>query len=140
MKTFASASTLLFFLLLLSSNVMSLSKQVLYSSETLKSGDSLRSGGLVLTMQKDCNLVLRKDGSRKVLWESHSAKGHHQHCTLHLTNHGALEIKNGNHIIWNTKTNNEGYKDVYILVLMPPNAMEVVNGYEVVWSSAFWEP
>lgn len=139
MKSFASTSSLPF-LLLLSSKVLSLFKQVLSSFETLKSRVSLRLGGLELIMQKDCNLVLSSYRTSKVSWESYSAKGYHHHCTIHLTNHGALGTKNGNHIFWHIETYNNQYMEVYILLLMPPDAIEVVNSHEVAWSSAFSEP
>lgn len=97
---------------------------MLYSNEILDTGYSISSVGLTLTMQNDCDLVL-KDQNDQVLWNSNTRR-RERNCYLYLTYEGVLEIKSGNRVIW--YSHRCGIRDDYILVLMPQGIAVVYGG------------
>lgn len=125
---FFASTPLLFSLLLifLHYNITSslANYDVLYSDQILDTGYSISSVGLTLTMQSDCDLVLR-DRNGRVLWNSNT-RYHAPNCYLYLTYEGVLEIKSGNTVIW--YSDRYGVRDYYILTLMPQGVAVVYGG------------
>lgn len=125
MKFFASAPLLFALLILLYCNVMpSSAKKMLYSGEILNTGSSITSAGLKLSMQRDCDLVLRGVND-EVLWYSNTQNAD-ENCYLYLSYNGVLEIRSGDRLIW--YSDQSGVSDNYILVLMPQGIAVVYGG------------
>ncbi|KAK8956416.1 Mannose-specific lectin 1 [Platanthera guangdongensis] len=101
--------------------------------DTLTAGKSLSAGEYNLTMQEDCNLVLRR--GEKVTWESDTA-GKGSDCFLYLQRSGLLLIyqKKGGSSIWTSETVQSSAGARFVFVLQP-DGNAVVFG-KPVWSTA----
>ncbi|KAK8936147.1 hypothetical protein KSP39_PZI013477 [Platanthera zijinensis] len=103
--------------------------------DTLLSGKSLTSGEYSLSMQEDCNLVLRR--GNKVTWESDTA-GRGTACFLYLQTNGLLIIypnKGGGGWIWKSQTVPSSAGGGRFVFVLQPDGTAVVFGTPV-WSTA----
>ncbi|TLP70120.1 lectin [Nesterenkonia sphaerica] len=85
---------------------------VLYSGDTLSSGQSLTQGSYSLTMQSDCNLVLYDYG--RAVWSS-GTYNRGYNCILRMQNDGNLVIYSNNNAIWASNTG--GQQGHFVLIL-----------------------
>ncbi|KAK8955365.1 hypothetical protein KSP40_PGU022209 [Platanthera guangdongensis] len=102
--------------------------------DTLLSGKSLTSGEYSLSMQEDCNLVLRRGNN--VTWESDTA-GRGSECFLYLQTNGLLIINSNTgegSRIWKSETVRSSAGGRFVFVLQPDGSA-VVFGTPV-WSTA----
>lgn len=100
---------------------------ILYSGETLRTGQSLSHGSFVLTMQANCNLVLYKGGT--TIWASNT-EGLDKNCHCDLKKDGNLVVYNpGNRKIWSTRSSRS--KANYALVMQK-------DGNVVIYGPAVW--
>nr|ACJ66865.1 mannose-binding lectin [Zingiber officinale] len=90
----------------------SMADNVLYSGDTLSSGQSLTQGSYSLTMQSDCNLVLYDYG--RAVWSS-GTYNRGYNCVLRMQNDGNLVIYSNNNAIWASNTG--GQQGYFVLIL-----------------------
>ncbi|XP_074589703.1 uncharacterized protein LOC141845543 [Curcuma longa] len=90
----------------------SMADNVLYSGDTLYSGQSLNQGSYTLTMQSDCNLVLYDYG--RAIWSS-GTYNRGYNCVLRMQTDGNLVIYSNSNAIWASNTG--GQQGYFVLVL-----------------------
>ncbi|KAM0953373.1 putative bulb-type lectin domain-containing protein [Dioscorea sansibarensis] len=123
-RAFASLSLAL---LLVASPLCCMADYILYSGETLSSGQALTYGSYNFTMQTDCNLVLYDNG--EALWAS-GTNGLGTNCLLTLQSDGNLVIYNSNNqTVWASNTNMG--QNYYVLILRK-------DGNVVIYGGALW--
>ncbi|KAH7653305.1 alpha-D-mannose-specific plant lectins domain-containing protein [Dioscorea alata] len=120
-RAFASLSLTLF---LVVSPLCCMAKDILYSGESLNTGDYLTYENYKFIMQADCNLVLYENG--KALWAS-GTNGRGTNCYLILQSDGNLVIYNiKDNAVWASNTN-KGQGN-YVLILQKDRNVVIYGG------------
>ncbi|KAL6522206.1 hypothetical protein OROMI_032083 [Orobanche minor] len=97
-------------------------KVAIYTGESLSNGDQLINGAFTLSMQGDCNLVLR-DSSRVVWSTGTSGKG--SNCYATMQGDGNLVIY-GQGAVW--ASNTVKGNDIYELILQEDRNLVIYKG------------
>ncbi|KAK8962102.1 hypothetical protein KSP40_PGU014350 [Platanthera guangdongensis] len=98
----------MFFVVIISIGMLAVSSSLsstLHSGQRLTTGNYLRAGSLILTVQSDCNLVAYYNGrANKVpAWETNT-NGLGKNCDLLLLNNCKLVVRSDTHqTVWSTK-------------------------------------
>ncbi|KAM0953375.1 putative bulb-type lectin domain-containing protein [Dioscorea sansibarensis] len=120
-RAFASLSLAL---LLVASPLCCMANFILYSGESLKSGEALYWASYTFIMQSDCNLVEYENGSP--IWASNTG-GLGRNCYVILQSDGNLVIyDNNNRAVWASNTN-VGPGN-YVLILQKDRNVVIYGG------------
>ncbi|KAF3774760.1 Mannose-specific lectin 3 [Nymphaea thermarum] len=102
----------------------------MFSGDSLLSGQYLTFSNNVLTMQSDCNLVLKRSGIS--IWSSDTSGGG-KNCTLKLQSDGNLLIYSQNNTaVWSTGSKAPG---PYVLILQRDGNLVIYAGLPLTYSS-----
>ncbi|KAH7692357.1 alpha-D-mannose-specific plant lectins domain-containing protein [Dioscorea alata] len=114
-------------LLLVASPLCCMADFILYSGESLRSGQGMYYGSYSFIMQSDCNLVLYDNGN--AIWAS-GTNGRGRSCYVTMQSDGNLVIyDNNNNAVWASNTNlGQGN---YVLILQRDRNV-------VIYGSAQW--
>ncbi|KAJ8511442.1 hypothetical protein OPV22_001876 [Ensete ventricosum] len=96
---------------------------ILYSGESLNSGQSLRYGSYNFIMQSDCNLVLY-DNNRAV-WAS-GTNGRGSNCVCRMQTDGNLVVYTGSTAVW--ASNTDRGRGNYVCILQRDHNVVVYGG------------
>ncbi|KAM0953376.1 putative bulb-type lectin domain-containing protein [Dioscorea sansibarensis] len=120
-RAFASLSLAL---LLVASPLCCMADYILYSGETLRSGQALTYASYTFIMQTDCNLVLYDNG--RALWAS-GTNGRGTNCRVTLQSDGNLVIYTSNNkAVWASNTNVG--QNHYVLILQKDRNVVIYGG------------
>ncbi|XP_039140857.1 mannose-specific lectin-like [Dioscorea cayenensis subsp. rotundata] len=120
-RAFASLSLAL---LLVASPLCCMADFILYSGESLLSGQALYYASYTFIMQSDCNLVEYDNG--KAIWAS-GTNGRGTNCRVTMQSDGNLVIyDNNNKAVWASNTNvGQGH---YVLILQKDRNVVIYGG------------
>ncbi|XP_058106567.1 mannose-specific lectin-like [Magnolia sinica] len=99
-RAIQATQTLAILLLFLIGNAVA--EELLFSGESLNTGEFLENGPYRFIMQTDCNLVLYVNRTR-ALWSSRT-NGRGTTCRATLQNNGNLVVLSGTDVVWTSNT------------------------------------